>query len=378
MKKVFFLTTIGLALALAGGCSRRATPKSTVAMPVLVARATVTNVPVRIDPPPVGHVMPMQSVNVRPQIGGIISAVNFQEGQEVRQGDLLFTIDPRPAQAALTLARANVQRDEAQLVNARIQFARDQKLFEQSLISQDVFDTSKAAMDALAGTVAADHAAVTNAELNLQYTEIRAPIDGRTGSLQFHAGNVVKSPDDVLLTINQVHPIYVGFAVPEQYLSEIKQQMRARELPVSVTFQDMTVPPPRGKLTFVDNGVDQTTGTILLKATFPNEDGTLWPGQFVNVSLTLSELKDAVVVPSQAVQTGQDGQFIYVVKSDQTVEERPIAAGLTYQGETVVLKGVKAGETVVTDGQLRLAPGVAVSVKSSTPSIAPVTATNAP
>jgi multidrug efflux system membrane fusion protein len=380
MKKIFSLAMVvySLVLALAGGCARSDAPKPGAGVPVLVATAVVTNVPVQIDPPPVGHVAPMQAVNVRPQIGGIISQVNFKEGQEVKQGDLLFTIDPRPAQAALTLARANVQRDEAQLVNAKIQFARDQKLFDQSLISQDVFDTSKATVDGLTGTVAADHAAVTNAELNLQYTEIRAPIDGRTGSLRFHAGNVVKSPDDILLTINQTHPIYVEFAVPEQYLPEIKREMRERTLPVSVAFQGMSAPPPQGKLTFVDNTVDETTGTILLKATFSNENGTLWPGQFVNVTLTLSELKDVVVVPSQAVQTGQDGEFVFVVKPDRSVEERPITAGLTYRGETVVEKGVAAGETVVTDGQLRLTPGVAVNIKGSLQSALTVPSTNAP
>lgn len=378
VKKFLFVTAVGLLLGLAGGCSRSAPPKQTTGLPVLVAQAMVTNVPVLIDPPPVGHVATMQTVNVRPQIGGIISAVNFEEGQEVKQGDLLFTIDPRPAQAALALARADVQRDEAQLANAKIQFARDQKLFDQSLISRDAYDTSKAAMDALAGTVSADHAAVTNAELNLQYTQIRAPIDGRTGSLKFHAGNVVKSPDDILLTINQIHPIYVEFAVPEQYLPEIRREMREKALPVSVTVQGMKALSPQGKLTFIDNAVDETTGTILLKATFQNEQGVLWPGQFVNVSLTLSELKNVVVVPSQAVQTGQNGEFVFVIKSDRTVEERPITAGLTYHGETVVEKGVKAGETVVTDGQLRLTPGVAVSVKSSLEPAGPDPSNNAP
>lgn len=377
MKKLVSLTAVLCALALVDGCSRDEAPDHDIGMPVLVAQAIVTNLPVLIDPPPVGHVATMQTVNVRPQIGGIISAVHFKEGEEVRQGDLLFTIDPRPAQAALTQARATVQRDEAQLANAKIQFDRDQKLFDQSLISQDVYDTSKAALDTLIGTVAADHAGVTNAELNLQYTEIRAPIDGRTGSVFFHPGNVVKSPDDILLTINQIHPIYVEFAVPEQYLSEIRREMREKALPVSVTFQDMKAPPPQGKLTFIDNAVDETTGTILLKATFQNENEVLWPGQFVNVSLTLSELKDVVVVPSQAVQTGQNGEFLYVVKSDRTVEECPISAGLTYQGETVVEKGVKAGETVVTDGQLRLTPGVSVNIKSSLESAVPVS-TNAP
>jgi membrane fusion protein, multidrug efflux system len=355
VKIIFLSTTLLTALAPAAGCSRQSAIKAGAAVPVLTAKAVEKNMPVLIDPPPVGHVLPISTVTIRPQIGGLISAVNFQEGQEVRQGDLLFTIDPRPAQAQLA-------RDQAQLENAQIQFDREQKLFADKLISQDEFDTSKSARDTLAATVQSD-------KLNLEYCEIRAPLDGRTGSLQFHAGNVVKSPDDVLLTINQIHPIYVAFAVPEQYLPKIKQEMREHPLPVSVTYQNMSGPPPMGMLTFIDNAVDQTTGTILLKATFPNDDRSLWPGQFVNVTLTLSELTNAVVVPSQAVQTGQSGQFIYVVTTNPTnaaptVEERAVTTSITYDGLTVVENGVRAGETVVTDGQLRLVPGVVVSIKN--------------
>jgi multidrug efflux system membrane fusion protein len=201
--------------------------------------------------------------------------------------------------------------------------------------------------------------------LNLEFTRIRAPFDGRTGSLQFYRGNVVKAPDDTLVTLNQIHPIYVVFAVPEQYLPVIKKEMSEKTLKVTATFQNLEGPLPQGELTFVDNSVDMTTGTIQLKATFPNENNVLWPGQFVQVILTLSELTDALVVPSQAVQTGQNGQFVYVVKPDQTVEERPVTIGITYQGETVVQRGLKTGETVVTDGQLRLTPGVQVDIKSS-------------
>ena len=357
-----------VATMLVNGCSGDAKKGAGDAgAPVLVAPAVETNVPVLIDPPPVGHVMPYSTVTIRPQVGGILNQVHFQEGQEVKKGDLLFTIDPRPVQAALATTRANLARDRAQRENAKIQFGREQKLFEQKLISQDEFDTSKAGLDALEGTVAADEAAVTNAELNLEFTGIRAPFDGRTGSLQFHEGNVVKAPDDTLLTINQIHPIYVVFAVPEQYLPEIKREMREKTLKVMATFQNMDAP-PQGELTFIDNAVDTTTGTIQLKATFPNEDNALWPGQFVQVALTLSELTNAIVVPSQAVQTGQDGDFIYVVKPDQIVEQRPVTIGITSQGGTVVQSGLKAGETVVTDGQLRLAPGVKVNVK--TPDIA--------
>ena len=227
-------------VSLAAGCSK-VEKKSTPSVPVLVAKAVVTNVPVRIDPEPVGHVTPFSSVTVRPQVGGIISQVHFTEGQEVKQGDLLFTIDSRSMRAELASAKAALARDTAQMQNAKIQFDRDQKLFEQKLVSQEEFDTSKASLDALIGTVAADQSAVTNAELNLEFTEIRAPLDGRTGSLQFHEGNVVKAPDDTLLTINQIHPIYVEFAVPEQYLPEIRKESATAKLKVTATYQSSVV-----------------------------------------------------------------------------------------------------------------------------------------
>ncbi len=354
------------------GCSPRQAPRPNASAPVVVARASTTNVPVQIDPPPVGHVMAYSSVAVHPQSGGVLQQVYFKEGAEVKSNALLFTIDPRPAAAALAAAGAALKRDTAQLENAKIQFDREQKLFDQKLVSQDDFDTTKAGKDALQGTVQADEAAVTNAELNLGYCEIRAPFDGVTGALQKHAGDVVKAPDDTLVTLNQIHPIYVQFGVPEQLLPEIRRDQREHPLKVSASFENMSVPPPQGELTFIDNSVDTTTGMIQLKAAFANGDGMLWPGQFVSVSLTLSDLTNIVVVPSQAVQTGQNGQFIYVVKPDNTVEERPVTIGITYDGQTVVEKGIQAGETVVTDGQLRLAPGAAVSVKNASSS------TNAP
>jgi multidrug efflux system membrane fusion protein len=373
MKKILFPFLIALAALASGGCSGGA-KQTAGSVPVLVARAFTTNVPVRIDPPPFGHVMPISTVAVHSQIGGILQKVHFKEGQEVKKGDLLFTIDPRPSQAALEAAKAALARDQAQLENAKIQFDREQKLLDQKLVSQDEFDTSKAGYDTLTGTIAVDQAAVTNAQLNLEFTEIQAPLDGVTGSLQFHEGNVVKAPDDVLVTINQIHPIYVAFGVDDKFLPEIKREMRGKVLQVAVTFENMDEPPPHGELTFIDNAVDEMTSMIQLRATFPNERSMLWPGQFVEVELTLSDLTNTIVVPSQAVQTGQTGQFIYVVEADPTnavgqiVEQRPITTGITYQGETVVQGGLKAGETVVIDGQLRLASGVKVSVKNSTDS----------
>ena len=387
MRKTIFIPIVIAVVAgmLTGGCSPGATSgRGNAGVPVLVASSVATNVPVQIDPPPVGHVMPITTVTVHSQIGGIIRQVNFKEGDEVKSNALLFTIDPRPTQAALDQARANLERDSGQWEYQKANYLRDQKLLAAKIISQDQSDTDKASLDAATGTMAADKAAITNALLNLEFCYIRSPIDGKTGGLQAYAGNVVKAPDDVLLTINQIHPIYVEFAVPEQFLPEIKKQMAGQTPKATATFENMDGPPPQGELTFIDNSVDMTTGTILLKATFPNEDNVLWPGQFVNVTLTLSELTNAIVVPSQAVQTGQNNQYVYVVKPNptnaamQVVEQRPVTTGINYQNETVIETGLQAGETVVTDGQLRLAPGVSVSVRSSTSPAAPVSVTDAP
>jgi multidrug efflux system membrane fusion protein len=366
--------TVAVAALLASGCSHGAKNGAGAGVPVLVARAVTTNVPVQIDPPPVGHVLPCSTVTIHSQIGGTISEVHFKEGQEVKQGDLLFTIDPRPSQAALDAARAALQRDEAQLTYAKVNFEREKKLFEQKLISQDELETTQASMNALIGTAAADRAAITNAMLNLEFCQIRAPINGVTGSLLFYQGNVVKAPDDTLLTINQIHPIYVQFGVPEQFLPVIRREMRDKTLKATASFENMEGAPPQGELTFIDNSVDPSTGLIQLRATFPNARSVLWPGQFVQVTLTLSELTNVVVVPSQAVQTGQNGQYTYVVNSNptnNTVEERPLTVGISYNGLTVVEKGLEAGETVVTDGQLRLSPGTRVNanpVQAAVPS----------
>lgn len=363
MKKIPFLAFC-VALLVANGCTPVKAPKATAPVPILTARAIITNVLVRIDPAPVGHVVPYSTVTVHSQIGGMISAIHFKEGQEVRKGDLLFTIDSRPSQAALDQARAALERDTAQLEYAKINYQREQKLYDQKLISQDELDTNKATLDALTGTILADKAAITNALLNVEFCQIRAPMDAKTGSLMAYEGNVVKAPDDALLTLNQIHPIYVQFGVPEQFLPQIKREMRTKKLQAAATFEGMDGPAPQGELTFVDNAVDATTGMIQLRAIFTNDDDALWPGQYVQVQLTLSQLTNVVVVPTQAVQTGQEGEYTYVVKPDNTVEERPIVIGINFQGTTVVEKGLQMGETVVTDGQLRLTPGAQVSDKT--------------
>ncbi len=356
----FFAVT---AVILTSGCSAKKAPPAAAA-PVVVAVAFATNLPVQIQPPPVGHVKAYSTVSVHSQIQGMLSRIYFKEGEEVKKGAPLFLIDPRPSQAALDQSRANRQRDSGQLEYQKANYDRELKLLQSKIISQDEIETDQANLDAATGTVAADRAAVTNAILNLDYCYINAPVDGIAGGLQSYVGNVVKAPDDTLVTINQIHPIYVAFAVPEQYLPLIKRQMRGHPLNVSVHYENMEVSPPEGQLTFVDNTVDAATGTIQLRGTFANENDALWPGQFVTVDLTLAEETNAIVVPTQAVQTGQNGEFVYVVKPDKTAEQRPVTIGIAYDDQTEIKAGLHAGETVVTDGQMRLAPGMAVNVKS--------------
>ena len=351
-------------IAFTTGCTSQATapPRSGApTVPVIAAQATQKSVPVEVRA--IGNVEAYSTVAVKAQVEGIIEKAYFTEGQEVKKGDLLFTIDARPFQATLQQLEANLARDQANLENAIAQSGRSAKLFEAGIVSQDQYDTFRTSADALRAAVQADKAAIEKAKIDLDYCTIRSPMDGRTGSLLVNPGNVTKSNDTVLVIINQISPIYVSFSVPEQSLAEIRRRMSLGGLPVLATIPQDDRPAAEGSLSFVDNMVDKNTGTIRLKATFSNPDHRLWPGQFVNTSLRLSTQANAVVVPSQAVQTGQSGFFAYVVKSDLSVELRPIVPGNQVSGETVIEKGLQAGETVVTDGQLLLFPGAKVEVK---------------
>jgi multidrug efflux system membrane fusion protein len=338
-------------------------PTGGPAVPVLVAQAAKQDVPVEIQG--VGTVQAYSFVSIRSQVTDEIVKVHFREGQEMKAGDLLFTLDPRPFEAALNQAKANLQRDEAQMVNGRLSFERTSNLFASKIASQADYDSAEAAYQSAQSTVVADQAAITNAQVNLSYTAIRSPIDGRTGNLTVKEGNVVKSPDDVLVTLTQIRPIYVAFAVPEQYLPAIRRRASESTLRVQAFASGDTNDLAQGDLTFIDNTVDTNTGTILLKATFANTNEVLWPGQFVQATLALSNLVGVTVVPSQAVQAGQNGEFIFVVKPDQSVEARPVVAGLTYDGAQVISSGLRPGETVVTDGQVRLKSGAKVEVKTA-------------
>lgn len=419
------------ALALVGavvpfaGCSDRAGgdqngTAASPAVPVGVATVEQKTVPLQVNA--VGTVQAYTTVGVKPQVAGQIMAVHFKEGQEVRRGDLLFTIDPRPLEAAVrqteanvakdtaqlrqaeaalaqrqaevTQALANLERDLAQMEMARVQEQRYRELLAKEFIAREQYDQLRTNYAALGATVQADRAAVENARasaraaeamvdnaraairaneamvdtarLQLAYTTIRAPMDGRTGNLLIQAGNVVKANEGDLVVLAQVRPIYASFSVPEQHLPEIKKYLAQGGVKVEAMLDSgrRTVV---GAVTFVNNTVDPATGTIQLKATFPNGDHALWPGQFVDVALTLTT-EQAIVVPAQAVQAGQRGPFVFVVKPDLTVESRPVKPGRRLAGELVIEQGLARGEQVVTDGQLRLVPGARVEIKPQRPS----------
>jgi multidrug efflux system membrane fusion protein len=349
------------------GCAKqedgrdRSRPAMDAPVPVKVAAAVRRDMPVQIRA--IARVEAYATVTVKPQIAGQLVAVHFTEGQDVKAGDLLFDIDPQPFQVALRQAEAMLAKDIAMAQDAEAEAKWRAELLQQDAGTQREAETSRATAESLKAAVEADRAAVANARINLEYCSIRAPIDGPTGVLLADRGNVVKANEAALVVINQVQPIYVTFSVPEHYLARIKQYQAAGPLPVAVNIPQDDGPAERGTLSFVDNKVDDTTGMITLKATFANQTRRLWPGQFVNAVLTLTTQPDAVVVPAAAVQTGQTGPFVFVVNDDLRVESRPVVTGLTLDDQAVIERGINAGERVVTDGQLRLAPGAKVDVK---------------
>ena len=354
-----------LALIAIAGCSHG--PADTFgereAVPILAAKVVQKTVSDSIRA--IGRVEAFSTVDVKAQINGQVMQVHFRQGQDVKQGDPLFTIDPRPFQAALEQAQANLAKDRAQYRQAAADERRYATLLKQNVSSRQQYDQVEATAAALSASIQADEAAVQTARLNLEYTEIRAPIDGRTGDLLVHAGNLVKpDADTAMVVINQVHPVYVAFAIPEQKLPDVREFMAEHKLAVQVSLPGQQGPVESGELSFIDNSVDAKTGTINLKGEFANTDARLWPGEFVNTTLVLREHPGAILVPSQAVQTGQQGSFVFVVQPDMKATIRPVVIGESIDNQTVVTSGLKPGETVVTDGQLRLIPGATVTIKS--------------
>ena len=355
-------------LLFSGGCSKKETRGAAPeAAPVSIATVASQDVP--LDVRTIGHVDPYLSVSVKARVGGEVVRVGFREGQDVRKGDLLFQIDPRPYQAALAQAQAQLERDRAIAHNAQADVKRYTELVQKDYVTREQYDAATSTAAATLASAKADEAAVETARLNVSYCTVTSPVSGRTGSVLVNVGNQVKGNDDKpLVVVNQIQPIYVSFAVPESSLALIRQRARPGEkLKVTASIAGAAASARQGDLTFLDNTVDPTTGTILLKATFANQDEALWPGEYVDVVLTLAHEPGSIVVPSQAVQTGQAGQFVWVVKKDLTVESRPVTVARTHGTLSIVARGLQPGERVVTDGQLRLSPGARVEIKSQGP-----------
>ncbi len=421
------LSLIFLILVVRGGgwgCSSETKGQNAVprGIPVVVGSVTQKSVPVQLRA--IGNVEAFTTVSVKSLVGGEVVGVNFVEGRDVKKGALLFTIDSRSLQAVVKQAEANLVRDlglvkqaeanlakdlaqvkqcEANLVrdtaqskNAAVQAERYKSLAEKEVVSQQQYDQYRTSADTLDATVLADKAAIDNAnavarasqqavenakatveadrallenaQIQLGYCSIYSPIEGRTGSLLIHQGNIVRANDTLsLVVINQITPIAVIFSLPEQNLPQIKKYMALGKIKMEALIPNDNRPPEQGTLTFVDNAVDTTTGTIQLKGTFPNKERRLWPGQFVNVVLTLTTQPDAVIAPASAIQTGQQGQYVFVVKPDQIVESRPVVVDRQLDHEVIIAKGLTPGETVVTEGQLQLVQGTKVEIKQPAP-----------
>jgi multidrug efflux system membrane fusion protein len=353
------VTTVAAATALLA-CAKTAAPPVS-AVPVTAGKVELRTVPYTLQAN--GMVEPMQTVAIEPQVGGIITKILFKEGDDVKAGQPLFEIDPRSYQATFDQAQAVVERDRAQLASASSDVARYSALVDKNYVTSQQMEQVKTNAASLKATLASDEAAAQQARLNLQYATIRAPISGRAGSLQVRVGYLARVPAATpLVTINQIHPILVRFAVPAASLQRIRQYASAT-LPVTAHPASSPGTSSTGMLSFVDNAIDTTTGTILLKATFENKDGALWPGEFVSATLQLFQQQNAITVPTQAVVEGQNGNFLFVINADSTATQREITIDRAAGDVTIISQGVKPGEQVVTDGQLRLNTGTKVQIK---------------
>ncbi|MBI4844688.1 MAG: efflux RND transporter periplasmic adaptor subunit [Nitrospirae bacterium] len=361
---IIYLLFTALFVIFPAACSKDAGNKQVKiqAVPVMVEVVRTESVPLKIKA--LGTVEAYSTVDVTPRATGEVTSVSFDEGDNVKEGQLLFTIDPAPYQTALEIAEANLMRDMAISKKAEGDFVRYDSLFIEKLVSRNDMEKMRTNADAAAATIVADRAAVEKAKLELGYCFIHSPASGRTGSLLVNKGNTVRANEGKpMVVINQIQPVYVSFSVPERNLSEIRRYMSSEMLNVGAFLSKEDKIPEQGILTFIDNSADASTGTIRMKASFENKELALWPGQFVDIAITLSTIGDALVLPSHALQTGQQGQFVFVIKDD-TAELRPVSAGITHEGMTVIEDGLAEGEQVVTDGQMMLMPGAKVEIKN--------------
>lgn len=369
--RLFHKPALALSAALAAlvlaACSPKngnsAAARPPMAAPVSVAKAAAKDMPLQVKA--IGSIQAYSFVQLKAQVSGPLSGVYFREGQDVKKGEVLFKIDPRPFEIAVRQAEAVLAKDRALLRNAEEEVARFTDLAGKEYVTKERYDQIRVNADVLKATIQADEAAAANARLQLDYCTIASPVDGRTGSLMVYPGNLIRASDTTpLVVIYQIRPIYAAFSVLEQNLPLIQAYKAKGELKAEA-FLNNNNTPISGVLAFIDNGIDATTGMVLLKAAFPNADQAFWPGQWVNMVLTLTVEKNVIVVPAPAVQTGQSGTFVLVVKDDLTVESRPVTVVRTVGEESVIGSGLKAGETVITDGHLRAVPGGRVEIKKA-------------
>jgi multidrug efflux system membrane fusion protein len=351
--------------ALPAGCSKKTGPAEAGkggprALPVVVETIKTRTVPIELAT--FGTVEPSATVSVRAEVTGILTQVDVKKGQDVKKGELLFTIDPRPFQSALAQARANLARDKAQAAHAKRSAARDAELFKGGLMPENEFEKSQSEAEATAAVVLADEAVVDNAQLQVDRCFIRSPLDGRAGNILVDGGNLVKANDTVLLTIHRVRPVEVFFSIPQRELPTVQRYAAAGALQVRAGPPKDPAPMETGRLIFIDNAVDKATGTIQLAGVFENAAGRLWPGQYVDARLTLTQQQDAVVAPAAAVQAGRDGKYVFVVRDDLTAQVRPVVTRESSANEVVIESGLTPGDRVVTRGQLRLTPGAKVEI----------------
>lgn len=359
------LAGLAAVLCCASCTAKKEKPKAKPAVPVKVAQVQQKDMPVQVKA--IGNIEAFTSVAIKSQVSGQIARVHFTEGSDVEKGALLVSIDPEPFQATLSQSEAALAKDQAQAKFAREQASRYEELLKSGIVTRDQYESLQSNAESLAATLAADRAAIRNARIQLGYCSIRSPISGRTGTLSLHPGNLVKANDLPIVTINQISPIYVTFSLPEKRLAEVKRAMAAGQLRIEAAIPNEPAATEVGTISFLDNAVNPATGTIRLKGLFANKSRKLWPGQFTDVLITLASRRNAVVVPTHAIQTSQQGDFVYVVKPDNKVEMRPVISAVAAGEETVIDKGLAPGETVVVDGQLRLTPGAAVEAKEKQP-----------
>jgi multidrug efflux system membrane fusion protein len=361
MRQIFLFTALAAVLLCGTSCTaKKEKQKAKPAVPVKTIQAVQKDLPVQIKT--IGTIEAFTSVAVKSQVSGQIAKIHFTEGSDVNKGDLLISIDPEPFQATLSQYEAALAKDQAQAKFAREQARRYEGLLKDGIVTRDQYESLHSNAESLAAAVLADQAAIRNAKIQLGYCSIRSPIAGRTGTLALHQGNLVKANDLPIVTINQISPIHVTFSLPEHKLSEAKRAMAAGQLKVEAVIPNEPGGMEVGTVGFLDNAVNPTTGTIKLKGVLANKSRKLWPGQFVDLVVTVASRQNAVVVPTQAIQTSQQGDFVFVVQSDGTVAMRPVTT-VSAGAETIIEKGLAAGETVVTDGQLRLTPGATVETK---------------